>query len=57
MGFWRYLRDVLIVLAMLLVFSGLALGWWMFLIFAWLAASLTSLVLDYKARWGRGEGK
>ncbi len=51
---WQYVRDVFIALALLLLFSGLVIGWWLFALSAWLAAAIASLVLDCKhARWGK----
>lgn len=43
---WRYLRDVLIVVAVLLLLSGLAVGWVFFCVFAWLSATLMYLFWD-----------
>ncbi len=53
MEFWRYLRDIFIVLAVLLVFSGLVAGWWLFCIVAWLIVTFASWVVDFKPWWRR----
>ena len=46
MEFWRYLRDVLIVVTVLLLLSGLAVGWGLFCASVWLGSLAASWVLD-----------
>ncbi len=46
MAFWRYLRDILIVVAVLLLCSGLVVSWWVLCLILWLAALLASVVMD-----------
>lgn len=48
MACWRYLRDVFITVAVLLVAGGLVVSWCLFSVLLALAAAVGSLILDTK---------
>ena len=54
---WQYVRDVFIVLALLLLFSGLVVGWWLFCLCGWLIGAGISLLLDLRQAWGDYRGR
>lgn len=48
MEMWRYLRDVLIVVGVLLLFTGLLVGWGLCAVLVILTVAFSSMVDDFK---------